>query len=200
VLVIAGCLLALLTPLLAGRSLAGLLRLRLAGLPLVWAALLVQVVAVEVPLPHLLAAVTHLASYVLAAAFLWLNRALRGLPVVALGAACNAVTIALNGGTLPASATAVRRAGIPAGDDFLNSAVLPHPVLPWLGDVFAWPEPLPLANVFSVGDVLIVLGVGAVSWGASSRRAHGGADDDAHRAADDGSARSRRSPERSSRR
>lgn len=221
-LVIAGCLLALLTPLLAGRSLGGLLRLRLAGLPLVWAALLVQVVAVEVPLPHLLAAVTHLASYVLAAAFLWLNRALRGLPVVALGAACNAVTIALNGGTLPASAAAVRRAGIPADENFLNSAVLPHPVLPWLGDVFAWPQPLPLANVFSVGDVLIVLGVGGVSWGVSSRHARGRADDAADdgadrgadrvadrgadrgadpvadRGADDGSGRSRRSSERSS--
>jgi hypothetical protein len=170
VLVLAACLLALLSPLLAGRSLAGLLRVRLAGLPLVWAALLVQVVAVEVPLPHLLAAATHLASYVLAAAFLWLNRDLRGLPVVALGAACNAGTIALNGGTLPASATAVRRAGIDADEQFLNSAVLPHPVLPWLGDVFAWPRPLPLANVFSVGDVLIVLGVGVVSWCLGSPR------------------------------
>jgi hypothetical protein len=164
VLVLAACLLALLSPLLAGRSLAGLLQVRLAGLPLVWAALLVQVVAVEVPLPHLLAAGTHLASYVLAAAFLWLNRDLRGLPVVALGAACNAGTIALNGGTLPASAAAVRLAGIDADEQFLNSAVLPDPVLPWLGDVFAWPQPLPLANVFSVGDVLIVLGVGVVSW------------------------------------
>ena len=167
-LVLAACLLALLSPLLGGRSLAGLLRVRLAGLPLVWAALLVQVVAVEVPLPHLLAAATHLASYALAAAFLWLNRDLRGLPVLALGAACNAGTIALNGGTLPASAVAVRAAGIDADEQFLNSAVLPDPVLPWLGDVFAWPHPLPLANVFSVGDVLIVLGVGVMSWRLSA--------------------------------
>ncbi len=27
-----------------------------------------------------------------------------------------------------------------------------------LGDYFVWPEPFPFANVFSVGDVLIVLG------------------------------------------
>jgi hypothetical protein len=153
VLVLAACLLALLSPLLGGRSLAGLLRLRLAGLPLVWAALLVQVVAVEVPLPHLLAAATHLASYALAAAFLWLNRGLRGLPVLALAA----------------SAVAVRAAGIDADEQFLNSAVLPDPVLPWLGDVFAWPHPMPLANVFSVGDVLIVLGVGVVSWCLSAQ-------------------------------
>jgi Family of unknown function (DUF5317) len=167
VLVIAGCLAALLSPLAAGRGLLELLRIRLRGLPLVWAALLTQVGVVELPMPEALAVTTHLASYLLAAAFLWLNRAVRGLPVVALGAACNGVTIALNGGTLPASAQAVRRAGISADEQFLNSAVLPHPVLPWLGDVFAWPQPLPLANVFSVGDVLIVLGVGLVAWGAS---------------------------------
>jgi Family of unknown function (DUF5317) len=171
VLVIAACLLALLAPLLAGRSLRPLLSVRIAGLPLVWVGLLAQVVAIEMPMPSWLAATVHLASYGLAAVFLWLNRGLRGLPVLALGAASNAVTIALNGGTLPASADAVRRAGIAPGGEFLNSAVLPHPVLPWLGDVFAWPEPLPLANVFSVGDVLIVLGVGLVSWFASSTRA-----------------------------
>jgi hypothetical protein len=108
VLVIAACLLALLAPLLAGRSLRPLLSIRLAGLPLVWVALLAQVVALELTLPAWAAATVHVASYVLAAAFLWLNRGLRGLPVLALGAACNAVTIALNGGTLPASADAGR--------------------------------------------------------------------------------------------
>jgi hypothetical protein len=171
VLVIAACLLALLAPLLAGRSLRPLLSIRLAGLPLVWVALLAQVVAIEMPMPSWTAATVHVASYGLAAAFLWLNRGLRGLPVLAVGAACNAGTIALNGGTLPASADAVRRAGIAPDEQFLNSAVLPDPVLPWLGDVFAWPQPLPLANVFSVGDVLIVLGVGLMSWFASSPRA-----------------------------
>ena len=49
-LVIAACLLALLAPLLAGRSLRPLLSIRLAGLPLVWVALLAQVVALELPL------------------------------------------------------------------------------------------------------------------------------------------------------
>jgi hypothetical protein len=37
-------------------------------------------------------------------------------------------------------------------------------VLPWLGDVFAWPAPLPLANTFSVGDLVIVLGVVVAAW------------------------------------
>jgi len=43
---------------------------------------------------------------------------------------------------------------------FLNSGTVAHPVLGFLGDVFAWPVRLPFANVFSVGDVLIVLGAG----------------------------------------
>lgn len=73
-------------------------------------------------------------------------------------------TIALNGGTLPASPSALCTAG---GDldssEFLNSGVLTDPHLPWLGDVFAIPEGWPLANVFSIGDVLVLAGVG---WAA----------------------------------
>ena len=73
------------------------------------------------------------------------------------------MTIALNGGTLPASASALKSAGLeldPA--EFLNSGVLADPRLPWLGDVFAIPAGWPLANVFSIGDVLILCGV---AWG-----------------------------------
>jgi len=42
---------------------------------------------------------------------------------------------------------------------FLNAGTVAHPVLGLLGDVFAWPAPLPLANTFSIGDLLIVAGV-----------------------------------------
>ena len=45
-------------------------------------------------------------------------------------------------------------------DDFTNSVLMgPGTALPWLGDVFVLPRPIPLANVFSVGDVLIALGI-----------------------------------------
>lgn len=125
-------------------------------------ALVLQIVIIEIVpggLPVLLSAV-HLATYLMAGAFIWLNRRIPGLLIVAAGAVSNGVTIALNGGTLPARAGAVVSAGLPVDQSgFLNSGVRPHPVLPWLGDVFAWPAPLPLANVFSVGDVLIVSGL-----------------------------------------
>src|SRR5205823_6639530 len=102
-----------------------------------------------------------LATYVAAGVFIWRNRALTGLPLLGLGAALNAVAITANGGTLPASAAALRTAGIvqPPGT-FTNSGVLAHPHLRFLGDLFAVPSSWPLANTFSIGDILIVLGIG----------------------------------------
>jgi hypothetical protein len=42
---------------------------------------------------------------------------------------------------------------------FSNSQLIgPHTLLPWLGDIFVLPRPVPFANVFSPGDVLIGLG------------------------------------------
>lgn len=168
-LLIAASVLALLTPLLAGRWPAGLLmhRWRLAWL--VWVALALQVVVVEVRLPDSLAPVLHVGTYVAALVFLVANRRLRGVLVVAVGATLNGLTIALNGGTLPASADAIAATGVDRDAAFANSAVVHDAVLPWLGDVFAWPAPLPLANTFSVGDIVIVLGVLVVAWAGARR-------------------------------
>lgn len=152
--------------LLAVRPLGGrfttLAQVRLRGAWLVVLALLVQVLAISILVrpPHLLAATLHLFSYCLAAAFLWINRRLRGMPVAAAGGALNLLAIAANGGTMPATPAALRSAGI-AGDvaHFANSTALAHPRLPWLGDVFAVPQALgALANVFSIGDALLALG------------------------------------------
>jgi Family of unknown function (DUF5317) len=164
VLLLAACGLLLLSPLLAGRWSARLLLHRWRYPLLIWGTLALQLVVVQVALPAAAAPALHVATYVLALAFLVVNRHLAGVPVVAAGAAANGVTIALNGGVLPASAEAVAATGVDRGHGFANSAVVDAPVLPWLGDVFAWPAPLPLANTFSVGDVLIVVGVGIAAW------------------------------------
>jgi hypothetical protein len=159
-------LLAVLSPVLAGGRLRRLADVRFRHTWIVLVALAAQVVAISV-LPeadHTVLSGVHLATYVAAGAFVWLNRAVPGLLVVAAGAASNGVTIALNGGTLPASRSALERAGLHLeSGEFVNSGVLEHPRLGFLGDVFAIPEGLPLSNVFSVGDVVIVLGV---AWGA----------------------------------
>lgn len=139
----------------------GDLQLDLAWLLPVALAAQVLIVALPASWPGGLLIAVHLASYVAAAVFIWRNRAVPGLPLLALGAALNGVTIALNGGTLPASAAALRTAGITATPgDFTNSGVLTHPRLALLGDVFAVPASWPLANVFSIGDIVIVIGAG----------------------------------------
>ena len=169
VLLLAACVLGLLSPLVTGRWPAGVLLHRWRWPLLVWLTLGLQVVAVEVPLPGVLAPVLHVLTYVVVVGFLWVNRTLTHILVVAAGAASNGITIALNGGVLPASAAAVSAAALDTHMAFANSAVVDHPILPWLGDVFAWPAPLPLANTFSVGDVLIVVGVFVAAWVGSRR-------------------------------
>jgi Family of unknown function (DUF5317) len=168
-LVVALCALGVMSPLLAGRWPAGLLLHKWRLPVLIWAALALQVVALEVAMPPGLAATLHVLTYAVAFAFLWMNRGVGGVWIVAAGAITNGVVIALNGGTLPAGAWAVKAAGLDGDLAFANSAVLDHPVLPWLGDIFAWPAPLPLANTFSVGDVLIVVGVFVAAWVGSRR-------------------------------
>ncbi|MFW7415335.1 DUF5317 family protein [Demequina sp. SO4-18] len=168
-LLLAVCALIVLSPLLVGRWPAGLLMHPWRWPILVWASLLLQVVIMQVAALHGIAPVLHILTYVAAGTFLWLNRAMPGALIVGVGALSNGVTIALNGGVLPARAGAVSAAGLDTGDEFANSAVVADPVLPWLGDVFAWPEPLPLANTFSVGDVVIVVGVSVAAWVGTRR-------------------------------
>ncbi|HYH93375.1 MAG TPA: DUF5317 family protein [Candidatus Saccharimonadales bacterium] len=84
------------------------------------------------------------------------------LGLVALGAACNLAAIAANGGVMPASPEAVAALGAEAATGFSNSVVMTDPALRPLTDLFALPPSVPFANVFSIGDVLIGLGVALV--------------------------------------
>jgi Family of unknown function (DUF5317) len=150
---------ALAVPLLGGR-LGALAEVRL-RLP--WAlpaALALQVVALDLPgVPGWLRPPLHVGSYLVAGAFLVANRRLPGMPLVGIGAAANLLAIAANGGVMPASPSALAAAGLPPDPPgFANSAVLADPRLAFLGDVLAIPAGWPLANVFSVGDVLIAAG------------------------------------------
>ena len=87
------------------------------------------------------------------------NRATPGLSIVALGAASNLLAIVANGGYMPASAAAMAALDKVDPSVYSNSAIRPDAVLTPLTDVFALPAWLPFANVFSVGDVIIGLGV-----------------------------------------
>ena len=85
-----------------------------------------------------------------------------GFWLIILGALANFAVIVANGGQMPASpdawAALTGVAAVPT-TDFSNSHLAgPDTVFPFLGDNFVLPRPFPLANVFSIGDVLIGLG------------------------------------------
>jgi Family of unknown function (DUF5317) len=165
-------LVAVLTPLLLGGRIS-----RLAAVPFrhtgwILAALATQVLIIEVlPGPAALLETAHIATYAVAGWFIVANRQIPGLWLVGTGAGLNGLVIALNGGTLPARLGALQAAGIPiTPGEFENSALIAHPRLAFLGDIFAIPSGLPLANVFSIGDILIVLGTGWIAWAVLGTR------------------------------
>lgn len=104
-------------------------------------------------------AAVHLGTYGLGGLFLWVNRRLPGVPLLATGAIANTLAIATNAGVMPASLTAQRAAGLVTGTGFQNSTHLAHPHLLWLGDIIPIPGPGPLANVLSIGDLVIYAGM-----------------------------------------
>jgi hypothetical protein len=153
---------AILTVPLAGRSLSPMARLVLRRVWLVWLSIGLQVLITMLPnFPNWLGQPLHLFTFVLSAGFLWSNRQLPGALLVAVGAGMNLAAIAANNGTMPATEWAWRTAGFPMlVGDFENSNVTHGARLAWLGDVFAVPKGWPFANVFSLGDIVIVFAVG----------------------------------------
>lgn len=87
------------------------------------------------------------------------NLAIPGLPLVLLGGAANLFAIVANGGYMPVSRAAMEAMGRPPGTGYSNGALLDHVQLAPLTDIFAMPAWLPVANVFSVGDVFIGVGI-----------------------------------------
>jgi hypothetical protein len=85
-----------------------------------------------------------------------------GFGLIAIGATLNLVVIVANGGYMPSAPDGWLRlngeAAIPVAGYTNSELIGEHTVLPFLGDIFVLPRPLPFANVFSIGDVLIGLG------------------------------------------
>lgn len=89
-------------------------------------------------------------------------RRLPGLALVATGAAANLLAIVTNGGYMPASGAALAAAGRTDPAGYSNGTLLAHPALEPLIDRFALPSWVPFTNVFSLGDVVIAVGVALV--------------------------------------
>lgn len=163
------------------RRLARLTKLRLRRFWLVWVALIVQIVVISIlpDHPHVLFSIANFASYLAAGLFVWSNRRIPGALVIGLGGALNVLAIATNGGKMPASETALRASGWkPLPGHFVNSGLVGHPRVAFLGDIFNTPRWIPGHTVFSAGDVIAVLGLGLLVYltcakGADDVRASG---------------------------
>jgi hypothetical protein len=157
-------------------SLDGLLRLEFRWAALAVGGLLVQV-ALFTPFGSSVAGDLVPPIYIAStlAVFVAVVRNLRlpGMAIVALGAFFNLVAISANGGLMPADPGALALAGFAGPGDHTNSVILAAPALEPLTDIYALPAWLPMANVFSVGDVLIGVGVAVAIIAAMQRRAPG---------------------------
>jgi len=94
-----------------------------------------------------------------------------GFRLILCGALLNLLVIVANGGQMPAAEAAVRAVHGPLDESRFSNSVVMDESVPFflLGDIFVLPRPIPLANVFSIGDVLIAVG-GACFIAATMRR------------------------------
>lgn len=147
--------------LLRGRV-AGLASLQIRGARVIGLGLFIQLVlftdAVAATVGDL-GPVLYVGSTLLVVAVLILNRAIPGMVVLIAGAGSNLTAILANGGYMPAGQEALEALGRAGPTIYSNTSVVPHPALWPLTDVFALPAWLPFANVFSIGDLLIGVGV-----------------------------------------
>jgi hypothetical protein len=147
---------------LLGGRMSGLADVRVVRKWLAFAAIGLQLIAFPSGLlpwttPSILARGLWLASYVLLILVLAANRRIAGTLIMAGGLACNLVAILANHGLMPVRKEALQALGV----DYHvqnNSIQLAHANLGFLIDRWAVPSWLPMANVYSVGDVLIAVG------------------------------------------
>ena len=104
----------------------------------------------------------YVVSTVLVLMALVLNLRQPGFWLVIIGALLNFTAIVANGGQMPASPeafAALNGTALVPTTEFTNSVLAgPGTQFAFLGDNFVLPRPVPLANVFSIGDVLIGVG------------------------------------------
>jgi hypothetical protein len=117
-----------------------------------------------------------LATYVLIFVFCYLNRGLPGMSIVTIGVAMNVLVIALNQG-MPTKDDVVERAGREVHEP-IERTVKHRPqedddLLVFLGDVLSAPG-IPNQQ-FSIGDIVIGLGVADICFEASRRPRRRGA-------------------------
>ncbi len=157
---------------------------RLLTLPIRWGGLVVGVLAFQWLLVHVPASTplalfgaVLLASHLLLLVWLIRNRHLPGIRVALVGAVLNCAVLAVNGGLMPVTPATLDAAHMPHADLVVGARlpiskdvlVTPEQAT-WsaLGDTVVLPGPLPA--VFSLGDLLLALGIGGLVLGGMRPR------------------------------
>jgi hypothetical protein len=157
--------------LLRGGRLSHLAQLKLRSLWFVGLSLVIQLLIFplfsDAPLVPYATVPLHLLSYGLL--IVWLAINLRRLPIglLLIGAACNLIALASNGGRIPVSTTALERAGLGStAERLLQEGVFGNGVrmgasthVNVLGDWLYLPAWVPAATAFSIGDLLVAVGL-----------------------------------------
>jgi hypothetical protein len=168
----------------SGGSPARLGELHISRAPLIVLGMVAQLLLFSSPLGNALgdaAPIAYVASDLAVLIAVASNLTIPGLAIVLAGGASNLLAIVVNGGFMPASPGALALLGrLPQGA-YSNSVSAEAPVLGPLTDLFAMPAWVPFANVFSVGDVLIGVGVGVAVVAAMHGRGLVGASQAADR-------------------
>ncbi|NPV69680.1 MAG: DUF5317 domain-containing protein [Firmicutes bacterium] len=118
-------------------------------------------------IPAAVAAALHMSAYVMIVYAVARNTRLKGMWLIGLGTALNLVVIAANSGRMPIGPEGLKRAGLDVlpsfeairqGVSYTHELVTGATRLAFLGDVLYIPKPLWPPTVFSVGDILVMLG------------------------------------------
>jgi hypothetical protein len=155
--------------LLVGRLLGGRVRnierVHFAWWQLALAGLAVQLLLFADPIQERVGAegpFIYVASTVAVLVALLRNLRLPGLAIVAVGAGLNLIAILANGGYMPSSPDVWREltgvAAVPVAYYSNVTLIGPETWFPFLGDIFTFPRPLPMATAFSLGDAIIAIG------------------------------------------
>lgn len=111
----------------------------------------------------------HILSYCMLALWILGNYRLIPIAVLGVGALCNITALLFNGGFMPASVSALQKAGLSVlAEILINEGVYSNLILMsadtrlnFLGDFLYVPKWIPFSSAFSIGDLLISL---ALVW------------------------------------
>lgn len=165
----------LLYALLRGGRLTNFARLRVRRVPLVLGSfairLLIDTPFLAGPLVHSWTTPLFLLSFGLLIWWVWENRHLAGGGLIGAGVIMNLAAITANGGAMPVDPVAALYAGKPIDDAASPGALADvhrafgeHVQLWVLTDIFPIPAGLPFAAVYSLGDILLTVGVAILCY------------------------------------